>query len=378
MRPSDSSPALSKGSISIILPHLGGGGAERLHVNLANDWIERGYSVEFILLNKRGELLELLRPEITVTDLAADRIRVAITALALYLGKTRPDVILCAMWPLTSAVVLSWLLSGRRCALFLSDHEHLSHSYLVQRRVRAGYLKNLIRFSYPLAKGLIAVSQGVKDDLCSLGNLSEKKVKVIYNPAATGVCAERESSERSDCLWGKGFTHHLLAVGRLSVQKDFRTLINAFSLLPKSLNAKLVILGEGSSRKELEDLVGKLGLKEMVALPGFVVDPYPFFRSADLFVLSSEWEGFGNVIVEALECGLPVVSTDCPSGPSEILEEGRYGRLVPVGDAAALASAIASSLSESHDRELLMNRAKDFSVQKISDEYVAYLFQKGG
>jgi len=334
--------------------------------------------VEFILLSRSGELIELLRPEITVTDLAAERIRDAITKLASYLGKTRPDVILCAMWPLTSAVVVSWLLSGRRSSLFLSDHEHLSHSYLGQNRVRPGYLKNLIRFTYPLASGVITVSQGVKDDLCRRGNLSEKRVKVIYNPAATGISPVRESSDTSDRLWGKGFTFHLLAVGRLSVQKDFRTLIKAFSLLPKSLNAKLVILGEGSSRNELEELVTQLGLTERVALPGFVVDPYPFFRSADLFVLSSEWEGFGNVIVEALECALPVVSTDCPSGPSEILEDGRYGRLVPVGDAAALASAMALSLSASHDRELLMNRAKDFSVQKISDEYLAYLFHKGG
>jgi len=269
------------------------------------------------------------------------------------------------------------LLSGMRNSLFLSDHEHLSHAYLGQHRVRPVYLKNLIRFTYPLASGVIAVSQGVKDDLCRLGNLSEKRVKVIYNPAAIGISPVRESSDTSDRLWGEGFTFHLLAVGRLSVEKDFRTLIKAFSLLPKSLKAKLIILGEGSSRKELEELVMQFGLTERVALPGFVVDPYPFFRSADLFVLSSEWEGFGNVIVEALECGLPVVSTDCPSGPSEILEDGRYGRLVPVGDHVALAAAMVKSLSEEHDREALMKRAKDFSVRKISDEYLAYILHKG-
>ena len=124
-------------------------------------------------------------------------------------------------------------------------------------------------------------------------------------------------------------------------------------------------------------LVTELGLQKRVSLPGFTRDPYPWFRSADLFVLSSRWEGFGNVIVEALECGVPVVSTNCPSGPDEILEDGRYGKLVPVQDPVALANAMVQSLNEVHDREALMRRAQDFSVRKISDEYLSYIFPEG-
>ena len=359
--------------IIVVLPDLGGGGAERLHVHLANDWIARGLSVEFVVLRKQGELLSLLAPEVVVTSLGVNRIRDAIFPLAMQLRKSHPQVVLAAMWPLTSAVVFSWILSGRRGRLFLSDHENLSHSYIGQRRANPLYLRSLIKFTYPLATGIIAVSRGVMEDLCFLG-LTANKVRVIYNPAATGASPLREASGVQAQLWGAGFGWHILAVGRLSLQKDHETLIKAFARLPNDLNAKLVILGEGPLRENLSALVSQLGLQERVSLPGFITDPYPWFRSADLFVLSSRWEGFGNVIVEALECGVPVVSTNCPSGPEEILEDGRYGKLVPVQDHIALANAMVQSFNEVHDREALMLRAQDFSVRKISDQYLSCIF----
>jgi glycosyltransferase involved in cell wall biosynthesis len=152
-------------------------------------------------------------------------------------------------------------------------------------------------------------------------------------------------------------------------------LIKAFALLPKDINAKLVILGDGSLRTVLEALIFEHKLEERVILPGFTLDPYPWYRSADLFVLSSRFEGFGNVIVEALECGLPVISTNCPGGPAEILADGRYGKLVLVQNPLALADAIIESFSASHDRMELINRAKDFSVRKISAQYLNYFFK---
>jgi glycosyltransferase involved in cell wall biosynthesis len=360
--------------IVIILPNLTGGGAERLHVNLANDWAIHGFDVEFALLRKEGELIQLLDPTISVVGLNVDRIRDAIIPLTAHLRKSRPQVVLAAMWPLTSAVVLAWVLSGRKGKLFLSDHEHLTSSYIGRARVKPSYLKNLIRFSYPFASGVIAVSRGVKEDLCDLGNLPEQKVRVIYNPAAIGIASGREVHSSTEQFWGSDVGFHVLTVGRLAPQKDHATLIKAFALLPESLNAKLVILGEGPLRAELEELVTLLHLTDRVFLPGFMMDTYPWFLSADLFVLSSLWEGFGNVIVEAFECGLPVVSTNCPSGPAEILEDGRFGKLVPANDPLALADAIADSLNMSHDKTALIRRAQDFTVRKISDEYLAYMF----
>lgn len=362
--------------IAIILPNLCGGGAERLHVNLANEWAAQGVDVKFILLRKEGELIALLAPEITVIGLNVNRIRSAIFLLAVHLRKNPSQVLLAAMWPLTSAAVIAWALSGRKGKLFLSDHENLSLTYIGQGLAKLSYLKNLIRFSYPLASGIIAVSRGVKKDLCELGNLRDKLVRVIYNPAATGVSSVRETYSVRVQLWGTGFDSHILSVGRLTVEKDHETMIKAFALLPKNLSAKLVILGEGPLRAKLEALITQLKLDGRVFLPGFIIDPSPWYRSADLFLLTSLREGFGNVIVEALECGLPVVSVNCPTGPSEILEDGRFGKLVPAKNPPALAIAIVESLESFHDHAELVCRAQDFSVRKISDEYLAYFFAK--
>ena len=359
-------------TITIILPNLNGGGAERLHVNLANNWVSQGFDVEFILLRKEGVLIPLLAPEIKVKGLNVDRIRDAIFPLASQLRKSRPQIVLTAMWPLTSVAVLAWIISGCKGKLFLSEHANLSMCSIEELDIKPLYLKSIIGFTYRLASGVIAVSRGVKEDLCKIGNLPQRFVQVIYNPAAIGVSSVRETPIVKAKLWGTGFDYHILTVGRLALQKDHETMIKAFALLPKEINAKLIILGEGPLRADLEALIAQLKLNNRVSLPGFMIDPYPWFRSADLFVLSSRFEGFGNVIVEALECGLPVVSTNCLSGPSEILADGRYGKLVPTQDPITLAAAMVDSLTTSHDHMELMCRAKDFSVQKISDEYLTY------
>ena len=368
---------INKKHITIVLPDLRGGGAERLHVHLANYWRGAGFKVEFVLMRKQGELIDLLPEDVATVDLGVGRARQLVRPLANHLRKTRPDVIIAAMWPLTSIAVLSWLLASKAGRLYLSDHNQLSISCVQEIHTPAWLLGAIMHCTYPFANGIIAVSEGVKQDMCELGGLSDEQIRVIYNPTALGVPSHRESLVTRDRLWGVGFDQHILSVGTLKAQKDHATLIKAFALLPRSLNAKLTILGEGSLRAELEALVVQLGLQGRVAMPGFAVDPYPWFRSADVFVLSSRWEGFGNVIVEALECGLPVVSTDCLSGPAEILENGRYGKLVPIQNPNALASAIHQSLCTTHDREMLMGRAKDFSVEKIANEYISFLFPEG-
>lgn len=359
--------------VLILLPDLRGGGAERLHVHLAQHWHAQGLKVDFALMSRSGDLLNLLPESIGIFDLGADRIRNVVLPLAASLRKTRPDIIVAAMWPLTSAAVLAWRLAGKPGRLYLSDHNQLSVSCVQELNISPRFLGAAMRLTYPSASGLIAVSEGVKTDMCRLGGFAESLVKVIYNPTAIGISPHRESTDVREELWGIGFDCHILSVGTLKAQKDQATLIKAFALLPASLNAKLTILGEGQLRSELEALVVQLGLQDRVVMPGFAVDPYPWFRSADLFVLSSRWEGFGNVIVEALECGVPVVSTDCPSGPAEILADGRYGRLVPIQDPTALASGIAQSLEDPVDRDMLMRRAKDFTVDVIADQYLAYM-----
>ena len=323
-------------------------------------------------MQEEGELVPLVSPQISIVSLQAKRIKWSILPFYRYLRRTQPDVIWVGMWPLTSAAIIAWVGAGKPGRLYITDHNQLSVSCIQELEVWPVYLKLLMRATYPFATGVMAVSQGVKEDMCRLGGFTDERVKVIYNPAATGVCPDRESVKVREQLWGAGFSHHILTVGSFKVQKNHALLIRAFAKLPRSLNAKLVILGEGTLRPQLEALISELNLQGLVSLPGFTTDPYPWFRSADLFVLSSGWEGLPTVLIEALECGLPIVSTDCPSGPAEILVNGRFGKLVPVGDVDALAAAMEASLNESYDRQALMNRAKDFSVERISEQYLDY------
>lgn len=358
--------------IAVVLPDLGGGGAERLHLNLARAWSAKGMHVDFVLMRASGALRALVPASVGVIDLQVGRIRSAFNPLRSYLAQRRPDVTLAAMWPLTSLTALAWTAAGSPGRLFLSDHTQLSISRVHETRSPLWAMRASLASTYRLATGVVAVSQGVKNDLCSLGALPEDHVRVIYNPAAVETVLVSRSDGQG--LWQPSAKRRILTAGSLKEQKDHRTLIRAFAALPLDLGAELVILGDGPLMAELAALVVELGLQGRVRLPGFTADPYGWFRSADLFVLSSRWEGFANVIVEALSYGLPVVSTECDSGPSEILAHGRYGRLVPVRDAVALARAIQLALSESAPREALFRRSRDFTVEKISAQYLDFMF----
>ncbi|MBT4732869.1 glycosyltransferase [Candidatus Woesearchaeota archaeon] len=360
--------------ITIVIPDLEIGGAERLSINLANHWVTEGYTVEFVVMRRQGELINLLSKGINIVDLNVDRIYKVVFPLVKYLRKKRPKIILSFMWPLTSISVVAWLIAKRQGKLFLSDHIQLSHASVHELFISPLLVKIIIKLTYPFATGAIAVSHGVKKDIKKLGALPDSLIKVIYNPAATRISLSRSPEDVQQKLWGDKFKHHILSVGRLKVQKDHELLLRSFSLIPASYNAKLVILGDGDLYGHLMNLVQELGLEERVSIPGFTIDTSPWYRSADLFVLSSRWEGFGNVIVEALECGVPVVSTDCPSGPAEILDNGRYGTLVPVGEIEELALAMIKSLDNIHDHVALIDRARDFSVPKISKQYLDYFF----
>ena len=359
--------------ISIVLPNLEGGGAERLAIYLANDWVGRGFKVEMVLMKKHGELLSILRPEILIIDLKAKRFRNGILRLYKYFKYSQPDIIWVGMWPLTSISVVSWILSKRVGLIYLIDHNQLSISVINELKVPAFILKMLMRLTYPFASGIMTVSHGVKADLIELGGFRGDQVKVIYNPAATGIPAKMKVTEEDrGAIWGEGFDNHILSVGALSNQKNYELLIKAFAKISKKLNAKLIILGEGNLRGSLESLIGELNIEKSVELAGFTKNPYLWYLTADLYVMSSSWEGLPTVLIEALECGLPIVSTDCPSGPNEILENGRFGKLVPINNPDALKVAIEISLAEDYDSTSLIKRAKDFTIGNISKQYLKY------
>jgi glycosyltransferase involved in cell wall biosynthesis len=354
--------------IAIVLPTLGGGGAERLHLTLAQEWLARGFTVEFVLLRKVGELLPLVPAGATVVGLEVPRLRSAFVVLRRYLRMARPTVTIAAMWPLSSIAILAWRLARSPGRLFVSDHSRLSIAVVREMNQPRWLLATVIRMTYPFASGVIAVSNGVRDDLSQVAGLSPASISVIYNPAAVGLSelSEDRLIVRAR-LWREATQVCFLSVGTL---KDHVTLIRAFAQLSRNLAAKLIILGDGPLRQALLAQVEVLGLEGRVELPGFQLDPQPWYQTADVFVLSSAWEGFGNVIVEALEAGIQVVSTDCPSGPAEILDNGRFGRLVPVGDVAKLAAAMQDAATHPIDPNDLRQRATAFAATNIAERYL--------
>lgn len=356
--------------VSILLPDLRPGGAERVGMNLANAFVARGVAVDMVLMRKQGELLDVLDPRIRVVDLCAPRPRHVLLPLVRYLHDSRPTALLANMWPLTILAVLARWKSRVRCRLVAVEHTTWSASRLVRRWRTRMMIKTTMHWLLPRADAVLAVSKGAAADLEQFAGLPAGLVRAQYNPATQGDVVTEPSFPESFQPWAGGKHKRVLAAGTLKEVKDFPVLLRAFARLRDKVDVRLLILGEGEERTTLEALIQELDLQQTVFLPGFVPDTTSFHAHADLFVLSSSNEGFGNVIVEALEQGTPVVSTDCFSGPAEILEGGRYGTLVPVGDVEALAQAMQDSLLRHHDSEVLKRRAQDFSVDKIAEQYL--------
>jgi glycosyltransferase involved in cell wall biosynthesis len=234
-------------------------------------------------------------------------------------------------------------------------------------------MPQLIRRFYPWANSIVAVSKGVADDLAQTAGLPRERIQVIYNPVVTPELREKAQTPLDHPWFKPGQPPVLLAVGRMSPQKDFPTLIRAFARVRQTRPAKLLILGEGKERPGLETLVRQLGLGQDVSLPGFVTNPYPYMARTSLFVLSSRWEGLPGVLIEALYCGAPIIATDCPSGPTEILADGRYGQLVPVGDVTALARAIETTLvSKTPDPP--PESWRPFELKTVVNQYINMLW----
>ena len=357
--------------IAVLLPDLRPGGAERMRVQMAHEWIARGCNVEFVLLQAQGELFPLLPKGASMVDLNVRRKRSLLWPLVRYLRHARPDVLLAAMWPLTVIAPLAAKLSGFRGRVVVSEHSPQSQAYRHKGWLHSIVLRASNWLGYRLADVRIGVSAGVADDMAALSQMSREQITVQHNPAARGQASASVPVLPTELQGVSG--PRIMAVGTLKAVKRFDLAIEAFAHLPASLGATLCIVGEGQERQALMEKIKALDLRCHVLLPGYQTDTAPWYANADLFVLSSDYEGFGNVIVEALEHGVPVVSTDCPSGPREILENGKYGRLVPVGDPRALAAAMLESLQSSHDHGALKTRAQDFAVDKVADQYLDLL-----
>ena len=377
IKPLTTSPAVSGGGaersrIAIVLPDLRGGGAERVNINLANAFVASGYSVDMVLMRATGELLPQLDPRVRVFNLAVDRVRHLFFPLVRYTRSEQPSCMLACMWPVTVVAVLARAYTRAKFRLVLAEHTTWSVARIAQQPLTRLIIRLTMRLLYGRADAIVAVSKGSASDLERMARMQPKSVSTIYNPLIDPRRAA-PALPTSPEAWVSGQHKRVLAVGTLTEIKDYPTLLRAFFLVRESIDAKLLILGEGTQRTRLQSLISELGLADKVFMPGFVVNPRSYFAHAHLHVLSSIGEGLPSVIVEALEQGTPVVSTDCPNGPNEILDGGRYGTLVPVADPSALAEAIVVSLLTSHDTEALKARAKEFSIEPAVDRYLALL-----
>jgi glycosyltransferase involved in cell wall biosynthesis len=241
------------------------------------------------------------------------------------------------------------------------------------RKERVVY--QLSRILYPLATRIVAVSNAIADEIKQMKNIDPEKILCIYNPVVTPEMLELSKQPPGHPWFEQKNEPILIGVGRLVALKDFETLIRAFHKAQSRMSCKLIILGEGPERQKLENLIVELDMKEKIDLPGFSTNPYTFMANADLFVLSSRFEGLPTALIEALACGTPVVSTDCISGPAEILDGGKYGTLVPVGDVDAMGQAILDCLQNPPQPDLLRKRAQIFSVENASHAYTKLIEQ---
>jgi glycosyltransferase involved in cell wall biosynthesis len=361
--------AALKGRLLVIyVPDLSGGGLERLQLDLAPLFIAAGLEVTFLLGTARGTLVTQVPAEARVVSLNVARQLSSLLPIVRYLRRARPDILL--VHTEHPAILSLWarLIARTATRVIVCQHNTLSAQ---SRRTHWQFriLPVLFRLFLGWADRIVAVSTGVADDLLTSCGVPRERIDVIYNGVVGGDFA-RKCAAPVDHPWFGAGVPVIVAAGRLVEQKDFATLITAFATVARERDVRLVILGDGPLRSSLTQLAQSLGIAERIDMPGFRTNPLPYLREAALVVLSSRFEGFGMVLAEALACGTPVVSTDCPHGPAEILDYGRYGRLTPVGDRAALAQAMVDTLDAPPPRETMKSRGNAFTVRGSAERYL--------
>ncbi len=357
---------------------LRGGGAERVFTLMANALAQRGHAVTVFTWNSEGPNAALLAPDVELVSLGLPIIDEGygkrgtlrgIAVSARFFARHKPDAVFSAPEFANLAMALALQMSMSRAQFFPTFH---AAAALPSNDLGAKLAGGLTRLVAGRATRAIAVSQGISRDLQARG-FPQRSIAVINNPLPSQLPPQHDFCDWQTALSATGEGPVIVTAGRLVPVKDQATLIDAFALLRAQRPARLVIFGEGPLDASLRAQVERLGIGSSVLLPGYVNDPSSCYEVADLFVLSSISEGFGNVLIEAMAHGVPVVSTDAPHGPREILENGRYGPLVAVGDAQGLAAAMEQTLQAPPPAELLRSRAADFHIDLIADRYEALL-----
>ncbi|MBN1630779.1 MAG: glycosyltransferase [Thermoleophilia bacterium] len=361
--------------LAMFAPSMTWGGAEKMFRRLAMGFAQRGFSVDLVLASATGPNLEGLPTTIRVVDLGVDRVRDAIRPLARYIDDARPDALLSTLYYANIAAVMARSLSSWSPLVILREATSLSVGTIDPTDLRHRMVLRLAGLFYPRADVVVANSHGAARDLVDNVGIPKAMVRVIYNPAYGEEIASMMQEAVDHPWFGDGGPPLVLSVGRLNPPKRYDLLIRAVCAARQQRPLRLVILGDGEERARLESVVRERAAEEFVSLPGFATNPYAYMARSDLFVLSSIWEGLPNALIEAMGCGLKVVSTDCPHGPREILGmtgpgRGAYGTLAPCDDVDGLCSAILCELGTERDPDALRRRAMRFGVDRAVTSYL--------
>ncbi|HBI00305.1 MAG TPA: glycosyl transferase [Flavobacterium sp.] len=330
---------MSHKKITFYLSHLYQGGAENVMVIVANEMAKQGHVIDFVLAKAEGAFIHRLSSSVNLVDLNLPNPYFAVFGLIKYLRVAQPDVIISSLHLNNICAVLAKKFSGVKKTRVL-----IRVANVISVKRVSFWKKRLERLAlsvfYPWADKIIAVSKNVALDLNSFLGIPNKKILVIYSPSITPEMMAA-SHEPVDHAWFQSnYPPVVLGVGRQTVVKDYATLLKAFALASKEKDMRLLLLGDGPERLALEELVKELGIENKVEIKGFVDNPFNYMRNAAVMVLPSLWEGLPNVLIEALACGCPIISTDSPGGVREILKDGEYGELVPLRDAQTISDKI--------------------------------------
>ena len=347
---------------------LNQGGIQRVIVNCANYFADQGHDVSLILMKREGEYHELLHPAVKVIYFESLSKISLYRSLKTILTKEKFELLFSATPDLNTLTLLYKIFSRTKTKIVISEHNNtiVFFKHMKFSLSKLSFLS--IPILYRFADAIVAVSKGLGDKLRKVALLPEHKITVIFNPAYSTLLEEQLSVSVKHEWLGPQAIPLIISAGRLTEAKNHQLLIEAMHLLSKKRTARLLIIGEGHLRKDLQQQIDRLGLSHVIQLPGFKLNPVSWMKEADLFVLSSDYEGFGVVLVEALAAGATIVSTDCDYGPAEILED-TYGYLVPVGDTAALAERMEFALDHPIPKDTLVARAKEFSTENIMRKY---------
>ena len=366
--------------ISLFIPNLDGGGAERVMLHLAEGFAKRGFDVDLVVAQAEGAYLSKIPETIRLVNLDAKSPVILFKTLALkqYLKQEQPAFLISTLDIFRSA---TWAkrLAGVKTQVVMCVQTNLSQQFQDRHAMLMQKIKwAVVQRFYPWADAIVTASEGVARDIEQHAKISMQQMTVIHNPVVMSDFSEKAQEAIAHPWFADDQPPVLLGVGRIVKQKSFATLIQAFARVRQCCPARLMILGDVDPREpgvkpELEGLIKKFGLQDDVLFLGFVENPYAYMARANVFVLSSIYEGFGNVVAEAIAAGTPVVSTDCESGPAEILNKGQYGELVPVGDHEAMANAIVATLNQPMDTQVLKVRSQAFTIDCIVHQYLDVL-----